>query len=685
MKAATETGQLRFTNITAAAGLAATDTGSHGAFWADATGDGRPDLFLTYNECRSGMRRNFFYRNLGGGRFVEEAEAVGLASWSGGSHGAAWVDLDNDGDYDLLNGRTYATACPTDDVDGLPNQILRNDGGVFTDVTPAGMASYADYTRSIAGMDLDGDGDLDIVAVNGDKGTDEAVPDRNEVYRNEGGLRFSAITAGAIVSAAAGQGAAETDYDGDGDVDLLMPNRTGELAVLRNDGAGAFTQVPPSLLGIQHRAASGVSSGDLDNDGLIDLVLVDRNRDGVDHPGFNRVAYLYLNAGGGRFTHAASIAAGTFGGFSAGLADLDNDGDLDLVLPGMAHVLLNDGHAGFTEGPLFPGPQPSPSCVGGDCTEPDPRTVAFADIDGDGDLDSVVTAKYGVPALIRTDVTGGHWIDIALVSPKGQAGAFGARVRVTRPGTGELLAFREAKNAFGYLAQNDPVLHVGLGAVTTVDVSVTFVDGTEVTSAGVAADGTIVMSGRGALVPPDAPQHLQATVDGRHVRLSWTPSSGGTPAGEYLVEVGSATGTHDLARFQVTQTALEADASPGVYYTRVRGEYQGAPGPASDEVVVRVGTACVPEPPTGLTWSAAGDTVTLAWTAPAGPPVASYHVEAGSRPGAADLAVFSQPGDTTRLVATAPPGTYHVRIRALTACGTSEPTEEVVVTVGGPG
>ena len=59
-------GILSFTDVTAAAGMASSLTGSHGAFWADATGDGRPDLFITYNECRGGLRANKFYRNLGG-------------------------------------------------------------------------------------------------------------------------------------------------------------------------------------------------------------------------------------------------------------------------------------------------------------------------------------------------------------------------------------------------------------------------------------------------------------------------------------------------------------------------------------------------------------------------------------------------------------------------------------------
>src|SRR5262245_20806747 len=148
-------GILSFTDVTAAAGMASSLTGSHGAFWADATGDGRPDLFITYNECRGGLRANKFYRNVGG-FFLEEAAARGLARLTGGSHGGAFVDLDNDGDYDLLEGTTYETDCPTVDPPSLPNRVFRNDGGVFSDVTPLSIRSFPPrgslidgFTRSI--------------------------------------------------------------------------------------------------------------------------------------------------------------------------------------------------------------------------------------------------------------------------------------------------------------------------------------------------------------------------------------------------------------------------------------------------------------------------------------------------------------------------------------------------------
>jgi hypothetical protein len=180
---------LTFTDITAQAGMASSETGGHGAAWADATGDGLPDLYLTYNDCRTGERSNRFYRNLGG-VFVEEAQGRGIANRSGGTHGGAWADLDNDGDYDLLNGDTYAFACPQGSPDPPPraNQVFLNSGGAFVNVTPPAIAGHPQYTRAIFAFDMEADGDLDIFAVNGDRGSLELFADRNELYRNESGV-----------------------------------------------------------------------------------------------------------------------------------------------------------------------------------------------------------------------------------------------------------------------------------------------------------------------------------------------------------------------------------------------------------------------------------------------------------------------------------------------------------------
>jgi hypothetical protein len=685
--AAQAAGTLAFTDITAFA-APNTVTGSHGAAWADVTGDGLPDLYLTYNECRSGTRRNRFYRNLGG-VFADEGNARGLGFLSGGSHGGAWADIDNDGDYDLLSGDTYQDDCVfTEAPLPLANRVLRNDGGIFVNRTPPSMAAYRDYTRSILSFDMDRDGDLDIFAVNGDRGSNEPSPDRNELYRNDGGSTFTAITSGPLITTPAGQAAADTDYDGDGDVDILMPDfggfnaEAGDVGVLRNEGSGVFTRVPRTSIGIVHRATTGISSGDLNNDGLLDLVLIDQDRNPLRPLGFDRVAYIYVNVGGGTFAFRGEVRL--FAGYTAGLADLDNDADLDLVLPGLPYVLVNDGNAGFTPGPAFPTPAPAPGCSGPECMRPDPRTVSFADIDGDGDLDAVVTAKFAGFRMIRNEFNAGNWVKVQLTSPQGQAGAFGAKVRVYRPGTTSLIALREAKSAYGYLSQDDPVIHIGLGAATTVDVEVTYLDGSRVLRQNVSANQTIAFVGTGVATAPIAPRNFVAAVTGSSVNLTWDASAGGGAVSAYRLDVGSGPGATDLAVIPAgAGRTLTATAPNGTYFVRVRALNAAGISPPSNEIVVTVGGACLlPAAPTNPTFIVAGLNVTLNWVAPtSGATPTSYVIEAGSSSGAADLASFDTGSPVTGLAAVAPPGRYHVRVRGRTACGLGPPSTEMIVNV----
>ena len=681
---------LSFTDITAAAGMASSRSGSHGAFWADATGDGRPDLFLTYNECRSGTRSNRFYRNLGG-TFVEEASQRGLFDLTGGTHGGSFSDLDNDGDFDLITGETYAVDCIASDPEPLANRVFRNEGGgVFSDRTPPAMGAYADYTRSILGFDMDKDGDLDIFAVNGDRGDPEPIPDRNELYRNDGNFNFSAITAGALITTPAGQAGTDTDYDHDGDIDIIVPNfghacvdnSCGDVGILRNDGNGVFTKVPRTSIGIQHRASSGISTGDLNNDGLTDLVLVDQDRNPLRRLGYDRIAYVYLNVGAGRFFFLGEIRG--IPGFTVGLADLDNDGDLDMTFPGVTNVLLNDGSARFSQGPFYPTPTPAPGCVREQCTTPDPRTVSFADIDNDGDLDSVVTTKFGVFNLIRNNFNGGNWLKVRLTSPQGQAGAFGSKVRVFRAGTTQLVAFREAKNVYGYLSQDDPVLHFGLGTAATVDVEVTFLDGTRVVRQNVAARQTIAFLGAASADPPGAPRNLSVSVAGSVLTFNWQPpATGGLPAG-YQLEAGTTAGSTDIGTFALGLTpAVTASAPAGTYYVRVRASNLAGLSTPSNEVVATVGSGCtIPGAPAGLSHTVSGSLVTLTWTPPVGAAPSSYLIEVGSTPGAINLALIDTGSPITTLTASAPGGRYFVRVKARSACGIGPASNEQIINVG---
>ena len=438
--------------------------------FADVDNDRRVDLYVTM--IFNNPMPDLFFHNLGGNRFASEATLRGIADFDGGSHGACFADLDNDGDYDLFNGTTF-------DNPRFPsfNNVFRNDGaGRFADVTKAaGIPSDRNWpTRGVLTFDLDRDGDLDLFCVTNYQGTKDPPNELNEVYRNDGGFRFTSIDSGALLKAPCGQGAIDTDFDGDGDIDVIAANRTGPVNILRNDGTGRFTLVPPRSLEIRHRAGDGITTADVDNDGDLDLLLAG-----------NDVGHLYMNRGDGTFGFRQSF--GNTDGYMGGFADLDNDGDVDLVFAGDDVVYLNDGTGQFSRGPTVP--------VKG---IRDPRGMAFADIDNDGDVDFAVACKRSRNWLIRNNSSGGNWLKVRLISPQGQAGAFGAKTRIYVAGrlVKPMLGLRESRSNNGYLGQDDPVLHFGLGQQTHVDVVVTFLDGHTVIRTQVAAKQTITIRGR---------------------------------------------------------------------------------------------------------------------------------------------------------------------------------------------
>ena len=479
-----QAGPLTFTDITLATGLGSSQIplGGHGAAFADATGNQRPDLYITMNfdVPQADLFFAYFERV---SQFVESGAARGIADFDAGSHGAVWGDLDNDGDFDLVNGTTGT---------GEPNNIFRNDGaGVFTDATPPSVRGRDEATRGVAVFDMDRDGDLDIFAVSGWMGSGDPSSERNELYRNDGNLQFSSVTSGAAYTAPAGQGVTDTDFDGDGDVDLIAANRDGDLNVLRNDGLGNFTLVPPDTIGIQHSAFSGITMGDIDTDGDLDMVIV-----GLDAAG-ETVGHLYCNLGAGQFGYLRAFT--NFDGYMGGFTDVDHDRDLDLLFAGDDVVYLNDGSGSFSTGPAIP-----ISAIS------DPRAIVFADIDNDGDIDFAVAAKRSRNWLVRNNLNRGNWLKIRLISPQGQTGAFGAKISIYDATAAGMppLAIRESRSNNGYLAQNDPVLHVGLGTHTLVNVIATFLDGTTRVLSNVRSNQTVTINGStGGSAPVFVEQH----------------------------------------------------------------------------------------------------------------------------------------------------------------------------------
>jgi predicted phage tail protein len=181
--------------------------------------------------------------------------------------------------------------------------------------------------------------------------------------------------------------------------------------------------------------------------------------------------------------------------------------------------------------------------------------------------------------------------------------------------------------------------------------------------------------------PPGQPPALTASAIGSRVALRWGSASGLVPATHYLLYVGTQPNTANIVSgFPVgNQLAVTGDLARGRYYVRVQAANRFGAGPLSSEVAVDVGPMEAPGSPEALSETWQGSVLTLSWNWALN--ATSYVVEAGSRPGAADLA--SIVAATNGLVVDVPPGTFYVRVRAVNAAGVSAPSREIVVR--GPG
>jgi hypothetical protein len=275
--------------------------------WADYDGDGDSDLLLMGISERSSLRDAALYRNDGNSSFTEVS--TNIEGVRGGF--AAWGDYDGDEDLDLV-----VTGESTAGFFGASPRttLYKNESGTFTSVTTA----IGRVSGDVQWGDYDSDGDLDLIA-------------SHDIYRNDGDDTFVSIDSGLIDLGATGV-SDWGDYDGDGDLDLMLTlGPSSEFAsptakIYRNNGTDAFTDIRSSITDVR------ISNGewvDYDGDGDLDLLLVGED----ETTGSNRVqSFLYTNEGGGNFERVESGLAGTLGDLE--WVDFDSDGDLDVITVG---------------------------------------------------------------------------------------------------------------------------------------------------------------------------------------------------------------------------------------------------------------------------------------------------------------------------------------------------------------
>ncbi|MEL7532530.1 MAG: FG-GAP-like repeat-containing protein, partial [Bacteroidota bacterium] len=285
-----------------------TDGGSNvGVSWGDYDNDGDLDLFAA-NNVRA---VNHLYRNDGGGNFTK-VSAGDLSNYSGYCHSAAWADYDNDGFLDLF----VADFMPT-----KFNLLYHNEGdGTFTQVNQTPISMEAKSTMSGAWGDYNGDGLIDLFVP-------QARDANNTLYRNKGNGHFERILTGDIVNDGGNSlGASWADYDNDGDLDLYVSNASNQKNFFYiNNGDGTFAKDTSSIVVNEPGHSFGSSWGDVDNDGDLDLFVVNDN----GNP--NR---LYLNEGDGTFSVQYNSVVNTIlaNSATASFADYDKDGDIDLFV-----------------------------------------------------------------------------------------------------------------------------------------------------------------------------------------------------------------------------------------------------------------------------------------------------------------------------------------------------------------
>lgn len=447
----------------------------YGALWSDFDGDGRPDLLFMGHSLDP-----FLIGRQPDGGFVDRTTGDGLRTSAdpdeyfqqGDRHGGSCADFDNDGLTDLFIGHG---AYKGETLGVKFDELLKGRGDfTFEDVSkravPAGGLINSDGRgRTGAWADYDNDGFVDLYVTNFDS--------TNAMYRNNGDGTFSDVTATTGLGIVAFR-AAWSDFDQDGNVDLLV---TSPLRLMRNTGSGSFEDVTKRWTGEQDLFGYGLAWADLDSDGDQDFVVSARSYK----------VYAFMNLGD-RFERLASApfaAAGDLRVNGITPADVDNDGDIDLVQNTSAglSLFLNDGAMRYTLSRLSRRPLQDLDYTHGD--------IAMADYDGDGLLDFATDDVEGYRLYRNSAANANHWLQVRLdgaISGNNAMG-FGAKVRVSVDGVP--VGFREhTGSSAGLRSFGCTPVHLGLGAHERVDVDVTWPNGHVSSLRNVDADRTIVVS-----------------------------------------------------------------------------------------------------------------------------------------------------------------------------------------------
>ena len=423
-------GDFRFTDVTDQAGVGDAGFGL-GVAVGDYDNDGDPDLYL------NNYGPNVMYRNNGNGTFTDVTRQTRVGNGHKVGAGANFLDIDRDGDLDLFVANylkfSYQAHVPRiakgvpkygspRDYLPEPDSLFRNNGdGTFSDVSAAsGIAAHAGTGMGSVGGDYDGDGDTDIFVANDAAG--------NFLFQNDGTGKF--VEVGLMAGVAfdldgieqGSMGAECGDYNHDGRLDFHVTSYQRETATLyENLGDGALEDVT---------AVTGAGAGSLPYV-TWGSALVDFDND-TDRDIFITCGHVQDNIE--RYDDTSSYLARNI-------------------------LLINTGQGKFVD--------LSDQCGDGLAVKLASRGAGFDDLDNDGDVDVVILNSQGEPTILRNDSSNdNHWIQIRLRATKTNRDGVGARVHVV---AGDLTQIDEVHSGRGYQSHYGTRLHFGLGKMTRVD------------------------------------------------------------------------------------------------------------------------------------------------------------------------------------------------------------------------
>ncbi|MBT1687781.1 VCBS repeat-containing protein [Dawidia soli] len=505
----------------------------------DFNNDGLSDVFLAGNMVSSRL-----YLNDGSLRFRDVTIASGITtrSWC---TGVAVVDIDQDGWQDV-----YISTVHPDPKRSSPNLLFHNKGPdargipIFEEVAArAGLADHS-YCTQAAFLDYDGDGDLDLYLLTNalenytrnapiGQRTDGGGKSVDKLYRNDGTPgalpRFTDVSAAAgILTEGWGLGIVVSDVNLDGRPDIYVANDfLSNDHLYTNNGDGTFTNTIAAALRHQEYNGMGADIGDINNDGLQDILVVDmmpednlRQKTMFSATGYDRFQQnirmryqpqyvrnvLQLNNGNGTYSDIGYLAGvyATDWSWSALLADLDNDSRQDMLITnGYRKDITNLDFTAYSKEASKFGtdairlqhalkavealegvPKPdllfhnegglrfaNASQAWGMTQEAYGNGAAYADLDNDGDLDLVVNninekAFIYQNTSVDRDAAHHHYLRVRLKGPVANRDGVGARVTLYQHAQQQV---REYAPQRGYQSTVEPYLHFGLGGATVVD------------------------------------------------------------------------------------------------------------------------------------------------------------------------------------------------------------------------